>query len=373
MPPKKENYQYWLYDNKYENIDQFLDFVSSLVRKSNVRINMLLVTTYNDIEKELTEYIPPKFDVNIRNQNGILTLTVTKEFDDNRKVKVKIRIIRYHETPFYIILSDSKASDFKVVISKLMNKHFPTISRVFITSDQMRYIFEQLEESTKLGIQIDSSIVKRRLPRKLKGKESRIIYTNSSFPDIFDEAESMDGWVQSMKFTAFKVHESSEGVIEEEPRFFGVISRDCFISCRKNFLPFLEVVIPYSVKFALSRLTYLDSKSQTANNILPDPVVIKFKGDYFSDLSKNKAFIDAMKSLESSSISTYHSNPYIHLSLLDYLDGSSYDIWVLSTNRMVIVPQIRASNASMERLVKHVFERVQEGETEDYEQIANIQ
>ena len=185
MPPKKENYQYWLYDNKYENIDQFLDFVSSLVRKSNVRINMLLVTTYNDIEKELTEYIPPKFDVNIRNQNGILTLTVTKEFDDNRKVKVKIRIIRYHETPFYIILSDSKASDFKVVISKLMNKHFPTISRVFITSDQMRYIFEQLEESTKLGIQIDSSIVKRRLPRKLKGKESRIIYTNSSFPDIF--------------------------------------------------------------------------------------------------------------------------------------------------------------------------------------------
>ena len=31
----------------------------------------------------------------------------------------------------------------------------------------------------------------------------------------------MDGWVQSMKFTAFKVHESSEGVIEEEPRFFG--------------------------------------------------------------------------------------------------------------------------------------------------------
>jgi len=373
MPKKKENNQFFLYDHKYEDSGEFLDSVADLLRRNNIRINMLLVATYEDLEKELTEYLPPKFDVSVKNLNGVLTVNIAKEFEDDRKVRVRARILRYRETPFYLIVSDAKASDFKVVVSKLMNKHFPTISRVFITSEQMRYIFQQLEETTKLGIQVDSSIVKRRLPRKLKSKESRIIYTNSLYEEIFDEAESMDGWVQSVKFTAFETKEISEGITVDLPRFYGVVSRDCFISCRKNFLPFLDVVIPYSVKFALQRLTYLSSKSQTANDLLPDPVVIKFKGDYFSDVSKNKMFVEAMKSLDSSSISAYHSNPYIHLSLLDYLDGSSYDIWVLSTNRIVIVPQIKASSASMERLVKHVFERVQEGETEEYEQIANIQ
>ena len=68
-----------------------------------------------------------------------------------------------------------------------------------------------------------------------------------------------------------------------------------------------------------------------------------------------------------SSISKYHVNPHIHLSLVDYTDGSSYDIWVLASDQLTIIPQIRASGASLRRLVNYVFERIGEGRVEKYD------
>jgi hypothetical protein len=55
--------------------------------------------------------------------------------------------------------------------------------------------------------------------------------------------------------------------------------------------------------------------------------------------------------------------------MLDYLDGSSYDVWVLATDRLVIIPQFSASMASFSRLVNHIFERIHEGKVEKYEPI----
>ena len=49
------------------------------------------------------------------------------------------------------------------------------------------------------------------------------------------------------------------------------------------------------------------------------------------------------------------------------MDGSSYDLWAVTSDRLVIIPQIRASGASMRRLVNHVFEGMGEGSVERYE------
>jgi len=80
-------------------------------------------------------------------------------------------------------------------------------------------------------------------------------------------------------------------------------------------------------------------------------------------------YVDALVELDACSVSEYHTNPYIHISMLDYLDGSSYDIWVLTSDKMVIIPQFKATMASMTRLVNHIFERIHEGEVIEYERI----
>jgi hypothetical protein len=55
---------------------------------------------------------------------------------------------------------------------------------------------------------------------------------------------------------------------------------------------------------------------------------------------------------------------------LDYYDGSSFDVWVVSNNRIVVVPQFRGSLQAIKRLVNHIFDTYAEGQIEDYTEAA---
>lgn len=73
-----------------------------------------------------------------------------------------------------------------------------------------------------------------------------------------------------------------------------------------------------------------------------------------------------MRTMDKASISVFHGNPYMHLGVIDYFDGSVFDLWVLSVNQLIIVPQIKGSVPSIRRVVSHVFESFAEGEVKDF-------
>ncbi|MFX0139071.1 MAG: hypothetical protein ACFFDN_35850, partial [Candidatus Hodarchaeota archaeon] len=54
-------------------------------------------------------------------------------------------------------------------------------------------------------------------------------------------------------------------------------------------------------------------------------------------------------------------NPYVHVTITDYIDNSNYEIWVLSDNRISIVPQTVCSMSSLNRLCDHISKDFQEG------------
>jgi len=78
-----------------------------------------------------------------------------------------------------------------------------------------------------------------------------------------------------------------------------------------------------------------------------------------------------MNKFEKSSVSVLHGNPYIRLSVVDYIDGSNIDVWVLNTKQIFIVPQMKASVPSIKRIINHIFDTFAEGKIIDYKQAAN--
>jgi len=62
-----------------------------------------------------------------------------------------------------------------------------------------------------------------------------------------------------------------------------------------------------------------------------------------------------------------HANPYVHLSVVDNLDYSSADVWVVAQNQILIVPQLKASAAGLKRIVNHIFEHFREGKLSEYQ------
>lgn len=368
---KSFDYQYWFYDNQYDSALTFIQFLEDLVRDKKLRVNVLLVASKVPLQEEL-DWSPKPFSVTIKNKPPVFTMTSIKKVDGTPVARARAVVVRYENTPIYMIISDSRATDFKQAVTKLMRRHYPTISRVFLTTSEIRKILQTLEKKMNCEIEVDSSMGERHIVGRTKSTERQITYTNKPYQEVFDDIESKDGWLQSIKFTTFRKQKRSEENKLVPPGFSGFISRDCFLSCKRDFRPIIQTIIPMAIQFVSKRYHYMDVRAQTAPATEPEPVVIKFDKQVFTDISQNKPFIKALGELEHCSVSAYHSNPYVHVSLLDYLDGSSYDIWVVSTDRIVVIPQLSASAASLDRLLNHVYEIVREGHVEDYAEAITV-
>lgn len=363
-----DDYHYWLYNQEYKTADSFLSYVSGLVRENNVRINVLLVTTMANLKQELENWSPEKFTIEIKNNEPVFTVEITKKFDSSKKISVKAVVVKHPIYPaVYMVISDCGSNDFKNIVTKLMNKHYPVVSQIYLTNNEMRLIFDKLQHETDFDITVEFSVGKKRLPDRKK-KESQVTYTDQPYLEVFEDIVAHDQWVQSIRYKAEDIKKIND-IESRTTKFMGVISRVCFFSCKYDFVPLIKIIIPHAIKLASVRNEYLKIRAESAAELKPKPAVIKFDDEIFTDISKNQQYVNALVELESCSISEYHTNPYIHVSMIDYLDGSSYDIWVLTSDRLAIIPQFKATTASMTRLVNHIFERIHEGEVVEYEQI----
>jgi hypothetical protein len=125
-------------------------------------------------------------------------------------------------------------------------------------------------------------------------------------------------------------------------------------------------MLPIS-KTVFENVTFFSKRSRRDNpNRDIRPLCIDFGYEKFSDVEENHKFISSMRPMKATSLSVVHSNPYVHLSLFDYFDGSSFDIWILSSEKIIIVPQLKASFQSIKRLLNHIFDNYGEGKIQDY-------
>lgn len=365
--PRDRDYRYWLYEHQFSSSGEFFENLRGIV-KSGVKLNVLLIASLVDLKHELQIWSPENYTVTASNSLPVFTIDVEKEFKKREPAHAKAVIVRYtDDLPVYLVVSDCNAVDFDELFTRLMNKHYPNTARIFLTNSEMRSIFDSLGKSTGTKIYVDSSVAKRRM---ISGKkESFVQYTDTPYEEVFNDVEALGAWIQNIEFTARKVSEA--GIETPDKMFIGVIARGCFFRCRRDFAPFIQIIIPKAINFASVRFEYLRARAETAPQRKPEPVVIRFDEEIFADPRMNHQYIEALAQLEKVSVSQYHSNPYMHLSLLDYDDGSSYDLWVVSSNRMVIIPELKASPASMSRLLNHIYERIHEGHVEEYAQTAS--
>jgi len=122
------------------------------------------------------------------------------------------------------------------------------------------------------------------------------------------------------------------------------------------------MVIEEIAKKASFNLELMDNRNLTkAERYRPKPLVVAFEIEIFKNKMENTRLIDVLSKISYSSLSVFHGNPYLHASYVDYKDGSSYDIWVLSNDKITIIPQTRSTAAALDRLIESVFTGFREG------------
>ncbi|MBA7559783.1 hypothetical protein ES708_01398 [subsurface metagenome] len=197
--------------------------------------------------------------------------------------------------------------------------------------------------------------------------ETDIKWTDISYKEMFQKVEENDEWIKSIYFSFI----STERVISEKYKDFlditCQISRNGVFKCDRKFAFFYNTIINDIINKAINDLNLLNNRQRTKEeNFKPKPIVIEYKIDLFKDVSQNKRLIEVLQGISYSSLSVSHSNPYLNCSFVDFKDGSSYDIWILSNNEITIIPQMRSTYASLERLSHQIFIGLREGTIKNY-------
>lgn len=147
----------------------------------------------------------------------------------------------------------------------------------------------------------------------------------------------------------------------------GQLSRNGLIRLEHAISPFYDKVFPLVARLVDEKTRLYSNRSRGDNNGAIRALAITLDSAMAKDHSENPTLIKTIESMPHITVSVYHSNPYVHMSLVDYMDGSSFDIWVLSARQIIIVPQMRATHTSIARLTNHIFERFGEGCVADHE------
>jgi hypothetical protein len=246
-------------------------------------------------------------------------------------------------------------------VSRLLDSAYPRLVRPFFTQTEMHQLVRNIQVAIpthRVRVLRTSSRERLKAGDARKKYASQVKWTDSDPDTVFRDATATNTWFRTIFF---------ELVFLKDGQFlsdktFGSISKYGYLSCTSRFSLFYHAVIEPMMEYGESRLTFLQGRTRNATtNFIPKPVKIQYDSDVFSNVSQIGKLLDALKRFKHGSCSVLHGNPYLHVSMLDNYDYSATGVGVLTKNEVLIVPQIRTSEAALKRIISHIFENFREG------------
>jgi len=332
------------------------------------QISIILLVADGDVVKAIQK-AEPKAKIEKRGgdpPNTTISLRVEGSSEDRSG---RLFIAQTDIPQIYLAITHEKPP-FVNTLPSVLGRMYPYAFVPRFTSSEIRSMLELLESKTGFTLttkritahrRINKKVAYVRKTKKLKTstdhRESEIIHTGVPYSESIKSALENDQWVDKAQLIL------SEG---NSVRLEGYFSRGGLFKFRHSFLIFKEHVLPHVLNLTIKKFKLYSNRSREDNGGDVSPLVIKLESGTFDDRGQNRRFIEAMQCMKYTSSGVYHANPYVNMSLVDHMDGSSFDIWVMSPDKITIVPQLRATQASLSRLIAHIFERFQEGDVVEY-------
>jgi hypothetical protein len=354
---------FWIYNMEHPNRDHLAGHLEDLLSGAPKQTVSIFIVVCKQPLKDVifAWHDKSKFDIEKGKSNddgSIFSFKLAKVIEGSKIPEPfgNVVVIQTSTKAIYYVMTDEKTPFVKDVLRRFLNSYYPDISRVYISSDELRFLLERLENTTGKRVIVDRITAYARIPyeqleyeideysenllyeRKKQKHETIRTYTKRPYKDAFDQAIANDQWVDKIRF---HIRDGASII------FVGFISRSGVVRLSRSFFPSYQTLAPMINEIVERKFKLYSNRARSPSKPRPSPLVIQFDHDIFTDPALNKRFVESLRQMTFISISVYHANPYLHLSLVDYLDGSSFELWVFSADKITIVPQLRASEASL--------------------------
>ena len=336
-------------DEEFDNLK--LKLGEHISRSRSLKLSVFsIISNVNFIELLQKEQIE-KFNIIVQEKKDYWIIRVSRviERSDIEGGKRTVSGVAYVEKPaskkiWHIITTESL--DFqRNCIGRMIDLLSPQVSTFYLTSNEIRSIFSRFEEKGY------SVMVKKAILYSHR-EEGEISFKKLPYFRIFNEAEESDMYVDKIEFVIGKNHIVLHGFVTREG-----ISK--FMRGDLSF--FYREFLPLLANYGEEKRSKLNKKEKKSTFEVK-PLALRFEEDIIESSRENERIVASLENLLHSSVFVYHLNPYLHVSLFDFIDGSSCDIFVSSPHEISVIPSHTCSVSFLMRIFNQLSKDFQEGD-----------
>ncbi len=263
----------------------------------------------------------------------------------------------------------SSRTYWRTVLLPFVERLYPKVAQPFLTQIELHGLLAAVQKDRpSSGIRVLELSARKKLRGEARKRfQSTREWTDESLENAFREARQTNQWFQSVTFEVVRAEEDGRF----SPTSRAALSKYGYLACDGDFRMYGTVVLDRLVDIASSRLDFFSKRDRiSTDDHAPKPVRIEYESDVLNTPHDTRRLSEALRRLKYGSCTVLHSNPYLHVSVVDNRDFSTAEVWVLSPRQILVVPQVRASDMALKRLVNHIFEYFREGTLSDIESAA---
>lgn len=293
---------------------------------------------------------------------------------DVRSVRGVFVILPSSVDSIHRLVSVCRGDFWNVAVKGYVQRSYPRIVPVFFRQAELREALESLER--ELGNEYRLMVGEVSMKERREGVNSdqrAVVYdtdrkwTYRTVRDVFDEALERRQWHTSIAFHV-------QRLVKEYERYARVALCRLYkygdVHFDRLYREITDILLPVLEKAAKERMELFSNRGireRRERGFEPAmPLQITYALDVFDQKENLRRFAEVIRKYPHATKAVFHSNPYFHASVADFLDGSSFEVWVLSPRRILVVPQAKASAPALERLISHISMEFREGDLGEY-------
>jgi hypothetical protein len=270
-------------------------------------------------------------------------------------------VMRHGEYPnVWLLVTDSQTDFLRQPLRYLLKSLRPRPSAPIIRSPQMADLLRLLrahsvgEEMRVIQVGYRSRI---NSPGASKTVERDRKWTDLELDEAFAEAVEAGNWVTDAR-VEYQLRTGEKALVSIGRYGVMTFHRRCGLA--------LEVLMTPTARLVNEWNQFLRDRGRTkTHQYRSRPFNITFTFPALDSPAQVALLKRTLLRIPAVTCTVVHGNPYFHAVMVDYQDGSTYEVAVLDQSRITILPQGRTSVRALQRLCSQIFADFREGELQE--------
>lgn len=312
------------------------------------------ITEFLERNVEITKFGKSGISYNLKTSIGKVNI---------RAVSTYFAILNTEEKNIFMLATISTSEEWNVIL-RFLKKGYPTIVPIYLSQRELKNVIMKLEQDqNQFGIRVSAVGLKERITKKSKKLRKTFLgWTDESVDEVLSQISERN---QLLKNISLKLYDIINQKFNIAPTAEYKINKNSEIFITGNFNIVYDIIIPNISKIGFEKLSSYSNRGLRDSNYKPAPLSITFSSDVLDNTEEFRRFTSILEHYPQSRHIVRHGNPYSNVTISDMFDGSSFDIWAVTSNNVLIVPRLKATEAAIERLVHYIFDEFHEGLVRD--------